>query len=124
MKTSEEIQALEERLAREVMGWSYQTFPGPQEHVKHWYSTSPCPNDPGHEGFKGRCPSPWTSPNDALEVLEASDHHWLLDNGPGNWSLLDGEIEDNSPEDWIGADSLPQAICLALEAWLGAKEAQ
>lgn len=121
-RTPEEIRGLEERLAREMMGWSYQTFPGPQAHVKHWYSVSPCPNDPGHESFVGRCPPYYTDVNDALEVLEATGEDWTLRRttlplGYRPWvALRDGE----SPRENLEALTLPAAICEAVLAWLEA----
>ena len=62
---------LDERAALEVMGWSFQTFPdGPVPHVKHWYETSPCPNNPNHPSFRGRRPYFSKDLNEAWRLVE------------------------------------------------------
>lgn len=125
---------LDALVAEKVLGWSYQTFPGPMEHVRHWYSTSPCPNDPAHESFMGRCPPYSTSIAHAWEVVPrilGNHPDWLLGrddrDGKEFWCFYEelGDVYDTyvgavSPE---GQDA-PHAICLAaLKAVEAASEA-
>ena len=64
---------LDARVAVEVMGWSYQTFPdGPCPHVKHWYATSPCPENARHESWRAKCPRFSTDPAADYEVLKVA----------------------------------------------------
>ena len=73
---------LDARVAMEVMGWSYQTFPdGPCPHVKHWYATSPCPENARHESWRAKCPRFSTDPAADYEVLKVV-RRWPDDRHP------------------------------------------
>lgn len=100
MKTPEEILALEERIAREVM----------------------CPDVPPLScSYVDPDWHPYTDANDALEALEAAlvqkaEITTLQTPRPhnGTWGVADSR-------GWHIHNRLPAAICLALEAWLDAK---
>ncbi len=62
---------LDAEIAEKVMGWSYETFPdGACPEVKHWYATSPCPNDARDPSFRGGIPLYSEDISDAWDVVE------------------------------------------------------
>lgn len=120
MPSPEEARALEERLAREVMGWE----------VKEDGRVEGCwPRSLEIGGRYKTYPRwhPLTSPYDALELLEATapEQAWKIALAQNGTYL----IRDWNHDAWIinievRAPTLPEAICRAVEAWLDAKEAK
>jgi len=117
-KSDAEWQALDERLAREVMGWHKRLF---------WWSVdeSGCPVSvhliPG-----------WQPHLDVEQALEALDT--VADKYPGVGYTLERATpkrlrgymcalgNPDAPETLAFAPTLREAICLAIEAWLDAQE--
>jgi hypothetical protein len=67
---------------------------------------------------------PWTSVEDAVECLEATGKTWDLFRTPGfGWAVQKSKAPGARSEAAAESQTLPRAICLALEAWLDAKEA-
>ena len=124
MEAGRELDAL---VAEKVMGWSYQDFPdGPCPHVKHWYATSPCPNDAMDPSWRGRLPCFSTDIAAAWEVVEKDDgwgfdwrlKRWAASSKP--WTCIADRITD-SRRFYVEAVTAPLAICLAALAATGRK---
>lgn len=119
--TESEIKALkpgrglDEKVALEVMGWSYQTFPKSHvSHHKHWYATSPCPGDPRHDSYRGLVHRFSTKINRAWEVIEKMQERGYVF-GIDNFSpdTISAEFHKADISARIHADDAPHAICIA-----------
>jgi len=67
-----ELRELDAWIAEHVMAYSFETFPnGALPNKKHWYTVSPCPNNPSSSFFIGSCPPFTTDPAAAMRVMDA-----------------------------------------------------
>lgn len=114
-------------VAEKVLGWSYQTFlDGFLPDVKHWYSVSPCPNNPGHPSFRGVLKHWSTSIADAWEVVEKmwpSGSSMCITPAGLGWSIyIPTRVVMHWREPYARAETAPMAICLAALKAVGAIE--
>jgi len=108
--TDDELNAA---MATEVMGWTWDWFPGLEEYR---------PIVPGHAQICAAW-SPATDYGDVFEVVERMQHHdlWVETHSPSeqgaHWCAFVWPLGEHGTDDPVGSashpDSLPRAICEA-----------